>query len=82
MKDNIQINEEIRADKINNLDRIDELIELFSHKFNKRIDILNLGNLRSKGIDQEKLILLLEEICNTGDSILVGYDKLKKQGRI
>lgn len=82
MKDDIQINEEIIADRINNLDRIDELIELFSHKFNKRIDILNLGNLRSKGIDQEKLILLLEEICNTGDSILVGYDKLKKQGRI
>lgn len=82
MKDNIQINEEIVTDRINNLDRIDELIELFSHKFNKRIDILNLGNLRSKGITQEKLILLLEEICNTGDSILVGYDKLKKQGRI
>lgn len=82
MKDNIQINEEIVTDRINNLDRIDELIELFSHKFNRRIDILNLGNLRSKGITQEKLILLLEEICNTGDSILVGYDKLKKQGRI
>lgn len=82
MKDDIQINGELMTDRINNLDRIDELIELFSHKFNKRIDILNLGNLRSKGIDQEKLIILLEEICNTGDSILVGYDKLKKQGRI
>ena len=31
-----------------------------------------------KGVTQEKMVEILERIVNTGESVLVGYEKIKK----
>lgn len=54
------------------LKQLDTLCALYRQRWGKDVDYTVLP----KGITQEKLVSVLERIVNTGESILVGYDKL------
>lgn len=54
------------------LKELNELCELYKYRWGKEVDYTILP----KGISQEKLVVILQRIVDTGESILVGYDKV------
>ena len=54
------------------LKQLDTLCALYKQRWGNDVDYTVLP----KGITQEKLVDVLERIVNTGESILVGYNKL------
>ncbi len=54
------------------LKQLDTLCALYKQRWGKDVDYTALP----KGITQEKLVDVLERIVDTGESILVGYNKL------
>ncbi len=52
--------------------RIEQLEAEYLRKWGKKADYLILP----QGITQEKLVSVLERIVDTGESILVGWDKI------
>ena len=53
-------------------EKINQLYQLYKQRWGKDLyDSILPGNM-----NQEKLVLILERIVDTGESILVGYDKL------
>lgn len=54
------------------LKRLDTLCALYKQRWGKDVDYTVLP----RGITQENLADVLERIVDTGESILVGYDKL------
>lgn len=53
-------------------EKINQLYQLYKQRWGKDLD----DNIRPINLDQEKFVLVLERIVDTGESILVGYDKL------
>lgn len=50
-----------------------ELLELeYEHNWGKKVDYTILP----RGISQEKLVVILKRIVDTGESILVGWNKI------
>lgn len=56
------------------LDRIKMLENKYMETWDKSVDY----TIIPKGITQEKMVEILERIVNTGESVLVGYEKIKK----
>lgn len=54
------------------LKKLDTLCALYKHRWGKDVDYTVLP----RGITQENLADVLERIVDTGESILVGYNKL------
>ncbi|MDE6364397.1 MAG: hypothetical protein K2L86_09070 [Lachnospiraceae bacterium] len=54
------------------LKQLDALCALYKQRWGKDVDYTTLP----KGITQEKFVYVLERIVDTGESILVGYNKL------
>ncbi len=54
------------------LNRLNELCKLYKHRWGKEVDYTILP----RSISQEKLVIILERIVDTGESILVGYNKV------
>ncbi|MDE6566909.1 MAG: hypothetical protein K2K70_04135 [Lachnospiraceae bacterium] len=53
-------------------EKINQLYHLYKQRWGKDLD----DNIRPISLDQEKFVLVLERIVDTGESILVGYNKL------
>ncbi len=53
-------------------EKINQLYQLYKQRWGKDLYDSTLPG----SITQEKLVLVLERIVDTGESILVGYDKL------
>ena len=53
------------------LDKIEELLEKYKYNWGRKVDL----NCMPFGISQEKLIVVLERIVETGESVLVGWNK-------
>lgn len=50
-----------------------KLLELkYEHNWGKKVDYTILP----RGVSQEKLVVILERIVDTGESILVGWNKI------
>ena len=56
----------------NALEQINTLCEIYKYRWGKEVDYTILP----RGIDQEKMVTILKRIVDTGESILVGYNKL------
>lgn len=54
------------------MERIEQLEAEYVRKWGKKVDYFILP----QGITQEKLVSVLERIVDTGESILVGWDKI------
>lgn len=54
------------------LEQLNSLCGLYKHRWGKEVDYTILP----PSITQEKLLIILERIVNTGESILVGYNKI------
>lgn len=62
------------------LNKIDELSKLYKFNWGKEVDRVGMP----LGMSQEKLVIVLERIVETGESILVGWNKCflnKKEDR-
>ena len=57
------------------LDKIKMLEHKYKETWGKCIDY----TITPKGITQEKMVEVLERIIHTGESVLVGYEKIKQQ---
>lgn len=55
------------------MERIKQLEIKYEKNWNKKLDYL----IMPRGITQESLVLVLERIVDTGESILVGWNKIK-----
>lgn len=53
------------------IEKLDTLRELYKYRWEKDVDYTILPS----GMTQEDLVIVLERIVDTGESILVGYDK-------
>lgn len=58
------------------INEIDKLIKLYQDKWNVTIGIIDY--LSVPNITQEKLLIVLRMLVNSGDSLLVGYSKFRK----
>ena len=54
------------------LEKMKEYEEIYKQRWGKEIDYTILPS----GMTQEKLLLVMERIINTGESILMGYGKI------
>lgn len=54
------------------LEQLNKLCELYKHRWGKELDYTVLP----RSISREKLLIILERIIDTGESILVGYNKI------
>ena len=54
------------------LAQLNNLCELYKHRWGKEVDYTILP----RSISQEKLLIILERIVDTGESIPVGYNKI------
>ncbi len=54
------------------LKQINRLCDIYQYRWGKEVDYTVLP----RAITQEMLLLILERIVDTGESILVGYDKI------
>lgn len=61
----------------NNLNRIRELRDLYEYNWGQKLQIPTYP----PDIDQELMIKILERIVETGESLLVGYNKIREQQR-
>ena len=53
------------------LEKIEELSQKYKYNWGREIDL----NCMPSGITQEKLVVVLERIVETGESVLVGWNK-------
>lgn len=53
-------------------EKVNQLYQLYKQRWGKDL----YGSIYPINMTQEKLVLVLERIVDTGESILVGYDKL------
>ena len=53
------------------LEKIEELSQRYKYNWGREIDL----NCMPSGITQEKLVVVLERIVETGESVLVGWNK-------
>lgn len=53
------------------LEKVGELLEKYKFNWGKEVDL----NCIPSGISQEKFIVVLERIVETGESVLVGWNK-------
>ena len=53
------------------LKKVEELLEKYKYNWGREVDL----NCVPSGISQEKFIVVLERIVETGESILVGWNK-------
>ena len=53
------------------LEKIEELSQKYKYNWGIEIDL----NCMPSGITQEKLVVVLERIVETGESVLVGWNK-------
>lgn len=53
--------------------KINELSELYEQRWGKEVDILALPSVINR---QDRLAQILERIVDTGESVIVGYQKL------
>lgn len=53
------------------LEKIEELLQKYKYNWGKEVDF----NCVPPGMTQEKLVIVLERIVKTGESILAGWDK-------
>ena len=53
------------------LKKVEELLEKYKYNWGREVDL----NCMPSGISQEKFIVVLERIVETGESILVGWNK-------
>lgn len=56
----------------NILEQLNHLCDLYKSRWGKEVDYTILPC----GIDQEQLLVILKRIVDTGESILVGYNKV------
>ena len=56
---------------LKNLEKIEELSKIYEYNWGKKIELNDIP----KGLTQEKYIVVLERIIETGESVLVGYNK-------
>lgn len=61
---------------VETIERIKQLETEYERNWNKKPDYL----IMPRGITQESLVLVLERIVDTGESILVGWDKINHRG--
>ena len=57
--------------------RICELTDLYKKRWGKEVDL----SFHPPGLTQEKLVNVLELIVDTGDSVLVGWNKLNSKNK-
>lgn len=55
------------------LEKIEELMQKYKYNWGKEVDL----NCVPAGMTQEKLLAVLERIAETGESILVGWNKVR-----
>jgi len=64
------------------LKEIERLSEVYEQRWGSPVCLL----IQPRGFTQERLVVVLERIIDTGESILVGYDKIfltdKKEPRL
>ena len=53
------------------LEKIEELSQRYKYNWGREIDL----NCMPSGITQEKLVVVLERIVETGESVIVGWNK-------
>ena len=53
------------------MEKVEELLEKYKFNWGKEVDL----NCMPSGISQEKFIVVLERIVETGESVLVGWNK-------
>ena len=53
------------------LDKIRELSQKYKYNWGKEVDLTCIPS----GMSQEKFVVVLERIVETGESVLVGWDK-------
>ena len=53
------------------LEKIEELSQKYKYNWGREIDL----NCMPSGITQEKLVVVLERIVETGESVIVGWNK-------
>ena len=53
------------------LEKVEELLEKYKFNWGKEVNL----NCMPSGISQEKLVVVLERIVETGESVLVGWNK-------
>ncbi|MCM1124960.1 MAG: hypothetical protein NC429_00675 [Lachnospiraceae bacterium] len=56
----------------NTLKQLNELCEIYKQRWSREVDYTVLP----RSISQEKLLIILKRIVDTGESILVGYNKI------
>lgn len=56
-------------------DRIEELLNLYEYNWGQKLKYYSFP----AGMTQETMILTLERIVETGESLLVGFNKIKEQ---
>lgn len=56
---------------LKNLEKIEEFSKIYEYNWGKKIELNDIP----KGLTQEKYIVVLERIIETGESVLVGYNK-------
>ncbi len=59
------------------MERIKELCKLYEQRWGKEVDL----TIIPPGCTQDKLAVVLERIVDTGESVLVGWNKICKQSR-
>lgn len=57
------------------MQRIEELNKEYERRWGKPVDYL----IKPASLTQESLVIVLERIVDTGESILVGWNKIKKK---
>ena len=57
------------------LKRLNELCDLYQKRWGKPVDFVGVPG--SPAFKQENLVRILERIVDTGESIIVGFDKLR-----
>ena len=70
----IQIDDEHMQER---LDRIQELLDLYEYNWGQKLQIPT----RPPGMHQGLMIETLKRIVETGESLLVGYNKIREQKR-
>ena len=57
------------------LDKIKVLEQAYEENWGKSVDY----TIIPRGVTQDKMVKILERIVDTGESILVGFEKIKQQ---
>ena len=60
------------------LEQIEELLQKYKYNWGKEVELNNT----IPGMAQEQLVVVLERIVETGESVLVGWDKCFSQRKL